>query len=641
MFIFIMPGFVLSLLLIDKRLTLPAHLTSGLAISVFIVGLLGLLGRKFHLPFTFIKIAFMLFGLVCLLLLVKYSFSGAQLYNQKKISITTMAALLFITLVGFAITLKHGLKLDDFSYLAYLTTWQHSQALDFNDVFFGLGDVGQIRFWLAMLPMDQALLSEISGLHGLLLIGYYLEPFLAVIAFLTTYNLYEDFLPSKEYAAIALLLHFTFLIVSEPGGVFFNNQTQDKAFAAFILAPTFFLATRCFLESFTLRRGAFFLLIGFSMTLTHPIMLAYSVFIMALYTALVMLMAKEYKKLGIVLALLVTIIFPVGLLRFVGVPWVSRFVLGSGSVFQQPGSFDFESVSGSRGVQDLVSNIAGTPFYGFNPHRIQILANTNIWTTWWVFISWTYLYILILGLIWSLFNLKRNGVASFIGAVSLLILFALIPYTGWLMGYFVSARMLWRTPWLYPAGLTTAVLVVESLKVIAHWLSALRMDKVPIERAGLILISVLCLNLIRVYSGLETSGRWGLFPHRESYITRLTGLSKLGDYLETNIEKPSVFLTSPNLMYYLPGLSSKSKVVFFRAERFNLRPVDEQELELIFSMKNHTSMEQRIAILAQYNVQYILVRDDSLKAFYAKDSHFTNIEKVEGFSIIEFRETTP
>src|SRR4030095_2632477 len=72
--ILIMPGFVLSLLLANKRLTLLAHFTSALAISTFIVGFLGLLSRIFHFPFTLIKITFMLFGLVCLWLLGKDSF---------------------------------------------------------------------------------------------------------------------------------------------------------------------------------------------------------------------------------------------------------------------------------------------------------------------------------------------------------------------------------------------------------------------------------------------------------------------------------------------------------------------------------------------------------------------------------------
>ena len=639
--ILIIPGFMLSLLLVGRRLTIPAHITSGLAISIFTVGLFGLLGRKFHLPFTFIKITFMLFGLVCLLLSTRFSLSGKQFYKQKKNSITTVVILLFTMIIGFAITLKGGLELDDFSYMGYLTTWQHSQALDFKDVFFGLDDVGQIRFWLAMLPMSQALLSEISGIHGLLLIGYYLEPVLVVLAILAAYNLYDGFLHAKERAALALLLHFTILLLSEPGDLFFHHLTQDKAFAAFILAPTFFLAARCFLGSFTLRCSIYFLLIGFSLTLTHPIMLAYSVFTIALYTIIVTRMAKDNKKLGVVLALLVVIIFPVGLLRFISIPWVSRYIFGLETTLQQPGSFDFESASNSRDVQELVSNIEGTPFYGFNPHRIQFVPPTGVETGLWIFISWTYLYILILGLVWSLFNLKRNNVAPFIFAVSLPILLALIPYTGWLMGYFVSARMLWRAPWLYPVGLTTAVLAVELFKVIEHRMLASRKSKVHIEFVGRILISLLCLKLFLGHPVIKSDGKMSLLPHRENYTARLADLSNLGDYLEVNVEKPSIFLAPQDLMYYLPGLSSKAKVVFFRAERFNLRPIDEQQLESVFSNNKRTSMAQRMEILVEHNVQYILVKDDYLRAFYSEDPHFTNITNVGNFGVFEFSETTP
>jgi hypothetical protein len=147
--------------------------------------------------------------------------------------------------------------------------------------------------------------------------------------------------------------------------------------------------------------------------------------------------------------------------------------------------------------------------------------------------------------------------------------------------------------------------------------------------------------LILKYSGLEISRKLGIYPDRESYLTRLTGLASLGDYLEVNIKEPSIFLAPQEIMYYLPGLSSKAKVVLFREKRYNLRPIDEQQLELIFSRKNQASMEQRMEILEQYNVKYILVKDDYLRAFYIKDPHFKNIKDIGNFSIFEFVDTTP
>src|SRR5258706_503335 len=58
--IFSTPGIITSLILAGKRLSLLSHFISGLAFSVFFVGSLGLLGRIFHLPFSYIKPVFAL-----------------------------------------------------------------------------------------------------------------------------------------------------------------------------------------------------------------------------------------------------------------------------------------------------------------------------------------------------------------------------------------------------------------------------------------------------------------------------------------------------------------------------------------------------------------------------------------------------
>jgi hypothetical protein len=79
------------------------------------------------------------------------------------------------------------------------------------------------------------------------------------------------------------------------------------------------------------------------------------------------------------------------------------------------------------------------------------------------FFSWSYLWLLVLGLVWAIFNLRKKIIAPFIAATSLLVLLCGIPYTGWLVGYFVSAGMLWRSPWLLPIGLIGIVLFAELL----------------------------------------------------------------------------------------------------------------------------------------------------------------------------------
>src|SRR5262249_44351189 len=156
-------------------------------------------------------------------------------------------------------------------------------------------------------------------MHGLLLLALYLEPFLIIFSLLAFYNLLEDLLSSSVQAALALLFHviilFTLYGTRQPGSTFFDRMVEDKAFAAFFLAPIFFLAIRCLLENLRLKTILFALLIGFSIALTHPIILAFCIMIAGLYAGFVTLTGKDYKKFVLVVLILFIMILPSSSLR--------------------------------------------------------------------------------------------------------------------------------------------------------------------------------------------------------------------------------------------------------------------------------------------------------------------------------------
>ena len=104
--IFAAPGMGISLLLAGKRLNLLAHFTSGLAFSVLLVGSLGLLGRVFNLPFSFIKPVFALTGLIILMVLLALFHSQPPLYQPKRLSITTLALLILMFGLGIVINFQ-------------------------------------------------------------------------------------------------------------------------------------------------------------------------------------------------------------------------------------------------------------------------------------------------------------------------------------------------------------------------------------------------------------------------------------------------------------------------------------------------------------------------------------------------------
>jgi uncharacterized protein DUF6077 len=632
--IFSVPGMVISLLLLGKRITLSAHFISGLAISVLLVGSLGLFGRIVHLPFGFIRPVFALIGLITLFALIYYSRLEHQLYKPKRFSLLTLALLLCMLVLGIITNLQSRFGGDDFSYLAYLTNWQHAQPLSFRDILFESGDVDAIRFRLSVFPMNLAFLAEISKLHGLLLLGLYLEPYLVPIAIIAIYSVYEDFLEEKFLTIAAMLLHFTFLVLlqatRQPGSTFFARLSEDKVFAAFILAPIFFLGIRHFLELFTLRNGIFAFLCGLSLALTHPVILAYSAFIAGLYISIVTIMERNYKKFVIGITLLVITLLPSVSLRFIDGPQTTKYAVNLQSAIH---------AYGSQG-ETRFSYIEGTPFYGFDLERIKIQKKgPNQETLLEVLISWSYLWVLGLGFLWSLFNLKkRKIVAPFIAATSLLVLLCGIPYTGWLFGYLVSAGMLWRSPWLLPIGLIGVVLFADSAKFVLDKVSSITQFKNFCGPAILGLTFILCMASISYFSVYRYDKLLPAISRLGNYRNNLERLTKLGNYLESNFEQPSVFIAPLELMNYLPGLSSKAKVVYFRTSAYSPDRVNTEKVELIFTPDTSIPMKQRMNILRRYHVQYVVIADRSLQDYYANYTEFFKIQKINGFWILEFQD---
>jgi hypothetical protein len=626
-----------SMLLLGNRLTLLSHVTSGLALSMFLVSSLGVLGRIAHLPFDFIKPTFLVVGTIAILTLTIQSRSSDQLFNPKSYAPISVALFILIITLGVIITFTNRIESDSFSYLAYLTNWQHSPRLSFGEVIFGSGALEPFRFWLAMFPMNQAFLANISNLHGILLMGYYLNPVLVAISLLALYNLYEDLLRSNRQAIMALLLHFTFLILMlenrQPGNVFFFRITEDKSFAAFALAPVFFLAVICCLESPTIRRGIFVLLSGWSLALIHPIILAYSIFIAGLYAALATLTNNNYKTLGIQLILLVLIIFPSASLRFpslYGMEILAPFELEAALV-EDPKM---------NPIGDRITYIESTPFYGFNPEKIQIKVLQRFLPTWMQFLlSWSYIWILALGFLWSLSKLKKqnNVIASFIIASSTLILLCAIPYTGWLVGYFVSARMLWRAPWLFPIGLVGVVLITDIYNIISSKLIDVSRRKTFTLNASFFSVLAVCIVVIGYFSYYLYRTKHDTLENLYAYKSVLEEQAAIGNYIETNIGQPSIFLASYDMMNYLPGISSKAKVVFFRGSIFTPHPVNQDDIDEVLSNNEDFSIQRRIKVLDRYHVQYLLIEDVSVQEYYAEYPQFFKWEKIGDYWLIEYR----
>jgi hypothetical protein len=302
-----------------------------------------------------------------------------------------------------------------------------------------------------------------------------------------------------------------------------------------------------------------------------------------------------------------------------------------------PDTFNLDAVRDSFEIDNLISYIDGTPFYGFDLDRIRIVATRAPQHPLEVFLSWSYLWILGLGFLWSLFNLKKNVVAPFVAASSLLVLLCAIPYTGWLVGYFVSARMLWRVPWMLPTGLIAFILLRELFDGLAYVFSKYHRILLQGEHVLLTSLTLLCLVLTGFYSEFvyQYQGQ-STTAQLEGYRDHLSRLAELGYFLESETEEPVRFAAPAELMNYLPGISSKSKAVIFRNKDWTPYPIDEEEINNLFSHDFSISMDQRIQVLEKYQIQYVLVEQPSIGKYYAGYPKYFELQYIDGYWLFKY-----
>jgi hypothetical protein len=644
--LFVFPGTIASIFLLRDRLSLMSHTVSGFVLSVFFVSALGVLGRILHFSFSDLKTFFLLLGILLFFALViyKYTFPQEKLYKQQNSEWRTYLILFAIITFAITINLLSRTTGDDQSYLAYLTSWRDSAALSFSEVYFGLGFTDSKRFWLSVFPMNMALIAEISNLHGLLIIGLYIEPFMIGFAVLAAYLLYKEFLKSNTLAISAVFLQMTFLFFlrdyQQSGQSFFNRLSEDKAVAAFILAPIFFLAARFLIQKFSLQNIIFFVLSGWSLVLTHPIILAYAVFIGTGYALLTAIVQKKSLKILLAIVFLtILIVAPGASLRFIE-DGTTRI------------SYDLDdALEVGAGIETRISFIPDTPFYGFNPERVKITTisiseDKNIIQT---FFIWSYIGILSLVFVWALFRMHKEDTAPLLLTSSLLVLLALIPYTGWLVGYFVSARMLWRIPWVFPIGLAAFVLVQEIFNFLHKKFSS-HQPNLKIKRNELLFSTTLAIfSISTLYFSYAAYGeQWSNLSRQQEYKMNLERLVSLGEYLDNKLDKPARFISPDNLSYpiyglfsqtmmdYLPGLSPKAKVAHFRFFPSPL-PIDRIETNLLFITDGSINFQQKREIMKKYEIEYILIDDPDVKYHFASRPDLFYIEEVAGFWLIGLR----
>ena len=635
--IFIIPGFCIYGLIQDTPSSWLNHLTFGFVISHLILAVFGTLGRLIHFPFALLKHGMMTLALILLLVyavprLALFKFPHFEISRIKNI-LSAWPLILMIVLAGL-LTIQRTLSDDDLTYLAFLTNWQKSSALNFNDVFFGADKLVAVRFWIVSTPFSQAFLSELSGIPGIFLLGGYYEPFLAALSLISIYELAKTLGLSryKAMAAVALQLLCLALLAEylHPGAPFFRQLSVDKATATFIVIPIFLQSVVWYLSKPIRKNILLVLLTGLSLMLMHPIALVYGIAIAGMVTVLGLDQTNLRARIGL-LVILVLVMSPQVAMRFVkseaqaAIPY---------------------SIEDTVGIESMITVWGNTKFYGYNPAilAMQIPYADKFHLP--AFLQYAWLILPILGAAFALKRIRHDSLSQYVLACFLLGALAGIPFTGWLLGSIVSAWMLERTLWLYPfgIGMIFALDATGITKLLKKWMHPLQTKtKIDSHHWLLATLTVFSAIILLLNMRVQNLPDWERFT---SNAQRYTEFTRIGKFMDDHTLGPAFAVGTDRFNDYIPVITSKVKLISYRpsdtsypyfyspSER-NQRYADRQS---IFS--RDVDIEQRIALIRKYHIKFLWLKGGEyymVKDLAKTRPDFFSEHPFEGYYVIEVR----
>jgi len=237
--------------------------------------------------------------------------------------------------------------------------------------------------------------------------------------------------------------------------------------------------------------------------------------------------------------------------------------------------------------------------------------------------------------------IRYDLAARFTLASVIIIALAGIPYTGWLIGYFVDVRILYRIVWFYPLGIGFA-LIIKVIVDIFREHNEKRMVLINISERLPNVISTLLLILIVIIVQKSQNLH---FRIANPYLNTYQDLAHMGDTLNRVIPDYEVVVGDPRTNHFIPGLSSHSKVMFMKSSTsmlfhgFDLTDANQREIDWIAITSSDSSDAERIRLLDKWNVRYVLLSSNRkwmqrlLKDYPTK---FITVEKYGGLYLYKY-----
>jgi len=285
LFLFMMPGLLLSHWFFADRFSGAALIPVSFVISAGIFGLLGVPVLIAHLSFdAYLWAVGAVFAVSLAAAMIRAFRRPPPEEDEAPDEPPRRWLWVPFLMLGAALAAVSRAKVphpynDIWVYLAYVRDFLEADRLALREPYFGnIAELSraQINGWL----LQQAALSRISGIDPVVMVFDYLAPTLVCVSLLAFYALARTLFRSEAAALLSGSLYALFFLFHlEPsvftfGGEFISRIAEDKFAAKFIFLPVSLAFAFTFVESRRLRYLAAFAFICWSVMTTHPVGLA-------------------------------------------------------------------------------------------------------------------------------------------------------------------------------------------------------------------------------------------------------------------------------------------------------------------------------------------------------------------------------
>ncbi|MFN2305258.1 MAG: DUF6077 domain-containing protein, partial [Anaerolineales bacterium] len=299
LFLFLMPGFCLTRLIQPTPQKGLAYVISvSFAASIALTSILGLLARIFQLSMPFVYVGLYLVGLLLIGILAwRSGLPSYRRWHRPDIwySIAFLATVLAVILI-INIAIPPTAYGDDFTYNAQLNYFQNAQSYTF-EYEDALSRMEIARFWFAFWPLIEAVLAELSGIHGLLITGIYIAPALVLLSSISIYSLSKILNLSPIISFLAVIAQTASMLRlttgNMVGNIFFDRLPEDKVAAAFVLSPVLIQVVVLFFDKPNKRRLVLLAITALALMFTHSVILGMTVLICGFFSLITLAIMKN------------------------------------------------------------------------------------------------------------------------------------------------------------------------------------------------------------------------------------------------------------------------------------------------------------------------------------------------------------